>query len=98
METNENTGPPSEPLPITLPESVADMPLNVHVTLGRTSVLLKDIFKMTIGSIIELRQPADEPAILVANGRVTARGRLVVARGNYGLKVVTKVSNDKSGR
>jgi flagellar motor switch protein FliN/FliY len=92
----------TKPLPLSparaLPESVADMPLNVHVTLGKTNLLLKEIFKMTVGSVIELGQRADEPAALVANGKVTARGRLVIQRGHYGLKVVAKVSNDKSGR
>lgn len=81
-----------------LPESVADMPLNVHVTLGRTNLLLKEIFKITVGSVIVLGQRADEPVDLVANGKVTARGRLVITRGHYGLKVVSKVTNDKSGR
>ncbi len=90
--------PAAERAPKKLPESVADMPLNVHVRLGRTSLLLKDVFKMTVGSVIELGQPADELAALVANGKVTARGRLVITKGLYGLKVVTKVANDKSGR
>ena len=82
----------------TLPESVADMQLNVHVSLGHARLLLRDIFKMTVGSIIELGQPGDELASLVANGKVTARGRLVIMKGQYGLRVVSKVANDKSGR
>jgi flagellar motor switch protein FliN len=98
METEPTKAASPQTAPTTLPLSVADMPLDVHVTIGRTNVLLKDIFKMTVGSIIELSQPADEPAELVANGKVTARGRLVIMRGQYGLKVVSKVSNDKSGR
>src|SRR5215469_14798694 len=81
-----------------LPESVADMPLNVHVSLGQARLMLKDIFKMTVGSIIELGQPGDELASLIANGKVTARGRLVIMKGQYGLRVVSKVANDKSGR
>ena len=81
-----------------LPESVADMPLNVHVSLGHTRMLLKDIFKMTVGSVIELGQLGDELASLIANGKVTARGRLVIMKGQYGLRVVSKVANDKSGR
>ena len=81
-----------------LPESVADMPLNVHVSLGHTRLLLKDIFKMTVGSVIELGQQGDELASLIANGKVTARGRLVIMKGQYGLRVVSKVANDKSGR
>lgn len=81
-----------------LPESVADMPLDVHVTLGRTTMLLKDVFKMTVGSVIELGQAADEPAALVANGKIAARGQLVISKGQYGLRVVSKVSHGKTGR
>lgn len=97
MENEANTTPP-RPAAKTLPESVADMPLNVHVLLGGTALPLKEVFKMTVGSIIELSQPGDELAALVANGKVTARGKLVVMKGQYGLKVVSKVTDAKPGR
>lgn len=97
MEPADPNSAPMRPAS-TLPESVADMPLNVHVSLGHARLLLKDIFKITVGSIIELGQPGDELASLVANGKVTARGNLVVMKGQYGLRVVSKVANDKSGR
>lgn len=96
MEDTQNQLPSGSPQ--ALPGSVADMRLNVHVTLGRTTMLLRDIFKITVGSVIELGQAASEPADLVANGRVAARGQLVILRGYYGLKVVSKVSNDKNER
>lgn len=98
MDRENTENPASSAGMRVLPESVADMPLNVHVTLGRTTMLLKDVFKMTVGSVIELGQPADEPADLVANGRVTARGQLVIFKGHYALKVVAKVANGKSGQ
>ena len=96
LENVENTA--AGDLPKTLPESVADMPLNVHVTLGRTTMLLKDVFKMTVGSVIELGQPAEEPADLVVNGKVTARGQLVIYKGHYALKVVSKIAHGKTGQ
>ena len=97
MENETNNTPPRAPAKA-LPESVADMPLNVHVLLGATTLPLKDVFKMTVGSIIELGQPGDELAALVANGKVTARGKLVIMKGQYGLKVVSKVTDAKPGR
>jgi len=97
MENETNNAPRREPAE-TLPESVADMPVNVHVLLGKTNLLLREVFKMTVGSIIELGQPGDELASLVANGKVTARGKLVIMKGQYALKVLTKVTNGKSGR
>ena len=95
---NETNNAPLGTTAKALPESVADMPLNVHVLLGGTSLPLKDVFKMTVGSIIELGQPGDELASLVANGKVTARGKLVIMKGQYALKVLTKVANAKPGR
>ena len=98
MEIDEPNNAPSPASARGLPDSVADMPVNVHVLLGGTNLPLKDVFKMTVGSIIELRQASDELAALVANGKVTARGKLVITKGQYGLKVVSKVANGKSGR
>ena len=61
-------------------------------------MLLKDVFKITVGSVIELGQAVNEPAELVANGKVAARGQLVLYKGHYGLKVVAKVTNAKGGQ
>ena len=71
-----------------LPQSVASMPLPVHVTLGRTTLPLKEVCQLAAGSLIEFGQPATQPADLVVNGKVLARGQLVVVEGNYGLKVL----------
>ena len=71
-----------------LPQSVARMPLPVHVTLGRTILLLKEVCQLAVGSHIEFGQPASQPADLVVNGKVLAHGQLVDLQGNYGLKVL----------
>ena len=74
-----------------LPPSVAGLSLRFHVTLGRTTLPLKDLLQMTAGSIIELRKPLAEPVEAVVNGKVLARGQLVVVDGSYALKVLEKV-------
>jgi flagellar motor switch/type III secretory pathway protein FliN len=71
-----------------LPQSVASMPLPVHVILGRTTLPLKEVCQLAVGALIEFRQPASQPADLVVNGKVLARGELVDLQGNYGLKVL----------
>jgi len=71
-----------------LPQSVANMPLPAHVTLGRTTLPLKEVCQLASGSLIEFKQPASQPADLVVNGKVLARGELVAVEGNYGLKVL----------
>ncbi|HEV3334502.1 MAG TPA: FliM/FliN family flagellar motor switch protein [Bryobacteraceae bacterium] len=71
-----------------LPQSVARMPLAAHVILGRTTLPLKEVCQLAVGTLIEFGQPASQPADLVVNGKVLARGQLVAVQGNYGLKVV----------
>lgn len=71
-----------------LPHSVASMPLPAHVTLGRTTLPLKEVCQLAVGSVIEFGQPASQPADLVVNGKALARGQLVDLQGNYGLKVL----------
>lgn len=71
-----------------LPHSVASMPLPAHVILGRTTLPLKEVCQLAVGSVIEFGQPASQPADLIVNGKVLARGQLVDLQGNYGLKVL----------
>lgn len=71
-----------------LPQSVADMPLPAHVTLGRATLPLKEVSQLAVGSLIEFGQPASQPADLVVNGKILARGHLVVLEGNYGFEVL----------
>jgi flagellar motor switch protein FliN len=81
--------PTSKPADLELlPQSVASMPVPVHVTLGRTFLPLKEVCQLAVGSLIEFKQPASQPADLVVNGKILARGQLVVVQGNYGLKVL----------
>jgi len=74
-----------------LPQSVAGLSLRLHISLGRTTLPLKELFKMTAGSTFGLGKLLTEPAEAVVNGKVLARGQLMVLDGNYALKVVEKV-------
>ncbi|HUI80492.1 MAG TPA: FliM/FliN family flagellar motor switch protein [Bryobacteraceae bacterium] len=70
-----------------LPQSVASLSVPVHVTVAGTTLPLKEICQLAAGSLIDFGQPASQPADLVVNGKVLARGNLVAVEGNYGLKV-----------
>jgi len=67
--------------------------LRVEFRLGRTTLLLREIFKLNVGSVIELDHSAIEPAEVVIDGRVLARGQVVVVNGNYGLKILPQGEN-----
>jgi flagellar motor switch protein FliN/FliY len=68
--------------------SLRDCDLRVRFVLGRTVLPIREIFKLTVGSVIKLDQSARDPADVVVGGRVVARGQIVVLNGNYGLKIL----------
>jgi flagellar motor switch protein FliN len=64
-----------------------DVEMPVLVRFGRTSLLLRDIMAWSEGSLVEFHRSPDEPADIVVNGRVVARGAVVVVQGHYGVRI-----------
>ena len=73
----------------------ANIPVNVSVELGRSSISLREIFELTEGSIVELDRLVGEPLDLVVNGEVVAKGEVVAIDNNFGLRVKSIVSKPK---
>nr|HPQ52360.1 flagellar motor switch protein FliN [Spirochaetota bacterium] len=69
-----------------------DVKLALTVELGRTTMLVKDILGLGEGSIIELDKLAGEPVDLLVNGKLIARGEVVVIDENFGVRVTDIVS------
>jgi flagellar motor switch protein FliN/FliY len=69
-------------------DSVPRLDLKVKFILGRTTLPLREVFKLNVASVIELDHSAIEPADVVIRDRVLARGQVVVVNGNYGLKIL----------
>ena len=69
-----------------------DVPMNLTVELGRTRQLVKDILGLGEGSIIELDKLAGEPVDLLVNGKLIAKGEVVVIDENFGVRVTDIVS------
>jgi flagellar motor switch protein FliN len=70
-----------------------DVPLPVIVELGRTTMLVRDILALGPGSVIELEKAAGENVDILVNGRLIARGEVVVIEENFGVRIVEFVSN-----
>jgi flagellar motor switch protein FliN/FliY len=66
---------------------IMDVPLQVTVELGRTNKLIKDILEFGPGSIIELDKLAGEPVDILVNGKVIAKGEVVVIDESFGVRI-----------
>ncbi len=74
---------------------IMDVPLEVTVELGRTHRIIKDILEFVPGSIIELDKLAGEPIDILVNGKVIAKGEVVVIDENFGVRITEIVSPSK---
>lgn len=70
-----------------------DVPLPVIVELGRTTMLVRDIMALGPGSVIELEKAAGETVDILVNGRLIARGEVVVIEENFGVRIVEFVGS-----
>ena len=66
---------------------IRDVPLEVTVELGRTSKSISDILDFAPGTIIELDKIAGEPVDVLVNGKLVAKGEVVVIEENFGVRV-----------
>jgi len=66
---------------------VLDIELPIAIELGRTSMLIRDIVKLAPGSIVELDKLSGEPVDLLVNGRLFARGEVVVVDENFAIRI-----------
>lgn len=71
---------------------ILDVPLQVTVELGGTRMKIKDILDLGIGSIIELDKLAGDPVDVYVNGKMIAKGEVVVIDENFGIKITDIIS------
>ena len=73
-------------------EFILDIPLEVTVELGRTSMLINDLLQLGQGSVIELNKLAGEPLEILVNRKLIARGEVVVVNEKFGVRLTDIVS------
>ncbi len=69
-----------------------DVELPVAVSFGRAQLPIKDVIKLTTGSIVELNRSVAEPVEVIVNNIVIARGEVVVIEGNFGIRIKQIIS------
>ena len=71
---------------------IMDVSLQLSVELGRTHKKIREILELTSGSIIELDKLAGEPVDILVNGKLLAKGEVVVIDENFGVRVTEIIS------
>ena len=75
-------------------ELLQDVDLDLRIELGRTSMHLEDVLKLKRGSVVPLDKLAGEPVDVFVNGRMVARGEVLVLNDNFCVRVTELVAGN----
>ena len=73
---------------------VFDLPVELAVEIGRTTMTIRETLAIAPGSLIQLNRLAGEPVDLLVNGHRIARGEVVAIDEEFGLRVTDIVTPD----
>jgi len=73
------------------PEVLQGIPVTISVEVGRTSLKIRDLLRLSQGSVVELERLAGEPLDLLVNNTVVAQGEIVLVNDRYGIRLTRVV-------
>ena len=68
-------------------DDLGDVELDIAIELGRSELLIDEVMKLREGSVVTLDKLAGDPVDIIANGRLIARGELLVIDGMFGVRL-----------
>lgn len=69
-----------------------DIPLEVSVELGRTSMIIDKMLQLTQGSVVELEKAAGEPVEIYVNKKLLGKGEVIVVNDRFGVRITEIIS------
>lgn len=66
---------------------ILDIPVKLTVELGRTKMTIKELLRLSQGSVVALDGLAGEPLDILINGYLIAQGEVVVVADKFGVRI-----------
>ena len=77
---------------------IMDVPLDFSVVLGKSKKTIKDVLSLNTGSVVELDKMTDEPLEIYVNGKLIAKGEVVVINESFGIRITNIQSKEQRVR
>jgi len=77
------------------PEVLQNIVVNLSIEVGRAEIKIKDLMRLTQGSVVELDRIAGEPLDLLVNNSVVAQGEIVLVNDRYGVRLTRVVPSSE---
>ena len=85
---------PSQPGTIN-PEVLQNIVVSLSIEVGRAQIKIKDLMRLTQGSVVELDRIAGEPLDLLVNNSIVAQGEIVLVNDRYGVRLTRVVPSSE---
>ncbi len=100
VQTAEEVEPSLEDFKPTMPgninpEVLQNIVVNLSIEVGRAQIKIKDLMRLTQGSVVELDRIAGEPLDLLVNNSVVAQGEIVLVNDRYGVRLTRVVPSSE---
>lgn len=76
-------------------DAVSDIPVQISVVLGKTSMQVQQLLKLGRGAVVELDRKVGEPVDIYVNNRLVARGEVVVVEDKIGVTMTEIIKAEK---
>ena len=78
-------------------EALYDVPVQISVVLGKTSMQLSQLLKLGRGAVIELERAVGEPIDVYVNNKMVAKGEIVIVDNKIGVTLTEVTTSDREG-
>lgn len=75
-------------------ELIRDVELDLKIELGRTHMPLDEVLRLRKGSVVPLEKLAGDPVDIFVNGRLIARGEVLVLNDNFCVRVAELIAGE----
>jgi flagellar motor switch protein FliN len=69
-------------------DPIYDIPLHVSIEVGRIRLRVRDLIRLTPGTVLEVKKPAGEPFDICVNGVPVARGEVIIVEQSSGVRII----------
>jgi flagellar motor switch protein FliN/FliY len=76
--------------------AIEDITIDMSIVLGSTNIPIRQILSMGRGAMIALDCGHDDPTLVYVNGKLVARGKVLVAEDQMSLEVTEVVLRDRA--
>ena len=71
---------------------VLEIPVEISMEVGKTEMSIRNLLKLTQGSVVELDRYAGDPLDVFVNGTLVAHGEVVVVNDKFGMRLTDVIS------